>query len=55
MRDLKMDSLDVIDVGFELEDEFSIEIPDKTITEVQTVQDIIDAIAVSFLLFARFL
>ncbi len=42
--DLGMDSFGAIELVFEIEDEFGIDIPDQDMTEVKTVQDIIDYI-----------
>ena len=39
--DLGADSLDVVDLVMTLEDEFDMEIPDKDITEVRTVGDVV--------------
>lgn len=39
--DLKMDSLDVLEIIMELEDEFNITIPDETYFEIKSVDDII--------------
>ncbi|GIX04640.1 MAG: acyl carrier protein [Planctomycetaceae bacterium] len=37
--DLKADSLDVVELVMELEDEFSIQIPDEDYEKIQTVAD----------------
>lgn len=41
---LGMDSLDKIDVSMQLEDEYKLSIPDDTIPDLKTVQDVIDYI-----------
>jgi acyl carrier protein len=40
--DLKADSLDVVELIMDLEQEFDIEIPDEELPKVQTVADIVD-------------
>ncbi len=42
---LGIDSLKAINILFELEEEFNIEIPNELIADMVTVQDIVDAIA----------
>lgn len=44
VEDLKIDSLDRIELVFELESAFGIQIPDQAIAQVQTVQDIVSRI-----------
>ena len=39
--DLDIDSLDLIDLVMSLEDEFSVELPDEALAEMQTVGDIV--------------
>ena len=39
--DLKADSLDIVELIMDLEQEFGIEIPDEDLTKVQTVADIV--------------
>lgn len=39
--DLKADSLDIVELIMDLEQEFSIEIPDEELPKVQTVGDIV--------------
>ena len=41
VEDLGIDSLDRIQLVFELESEFGIEIPDREIAQVQTVGDVV--------------
>ena len=41
VEDLGIDSLDRIELVFELESEFGIEIPDQEIAQVQTVGDVV--------------
>lgn len=41
IADLGLNSLDVVNVVVEFEDEFDIEIPDENIKELQTIGDII--------------
>jgi acyl carrier protein len=41
VEDLGVDSLDRIELVFELESEFGIEIPDQEIAQVQTVGDVV--------------
>lgn len=40
-EDLDIDSLDLIDLVMSLEDEFSVELPDEALAEMQTVGDIV--------------
>lgn len=42
--DLGADSLDAIDIVMSVEDEFSIEVPDEVIEEIETVGDIVNFI-----------
>jgi acyl carrier protein len=42
---LGMDSLDIVEVSMNLEQALDIDIPDSSVGEIQTVQDLIDAIA----------
>jgi len=42
--DLQIDSLDKINISFELEDIFHIQIPDDSISSLRTVGDIIDGV-----------
>ena len=39
--DLKADSLDIVELIMDLEQEFNIEIPDEELPKVQTVSDIV--------------
>ena len=43
LENLGLDSLDIIDFMFDIEDEFNIRIPDREF-EVTTIQDMIDAL-----------
>ncbi len=42
--DLGADSLDAIDIVMSIEDEYSIEVPDETIEQMKTVEDIVSFI-----------
>lgn len=42
--DLGADSLDAIDIVMSIEDQYSIEVPDETIEEMKTVEDIVNFI-----------
>jgi acyl carrier protein len=42
--DLQIDSLDKINISFEIEDVFHIQIPDDSISTLKTVGDIIDGV-----------
>lgn len=44
-EDLEADSLDVMDIMTEIEDEFDIEVEDEAIEELRTPQKIVDYIA----------
>ncbi|MDR3085669.1 MAG: acyl carrier protein [Christensenellaceae bacterium] len=44
INDLKADSLDVVALVMDLEQEYGIEIPDEELLEMQTVQSILDFI-----------
>lgn len=44
IADLGLNSLDVVNVVVEFEDEFDIEIPDENIRELQTIGDIVEFI-----------
>ena len=41
LEDLKADSLDVVELVMELEQEFDIEVPDDDLPDIKTVQDIL--------------
>lgn len=45
INDLKADSLDVVALVMDLEQEYGVEIPDEALMEMQTVQSILDFIA----------
>ncbi|MBQ7203879.1 MAG: acyl carrier protein [Eubacterium sp.] len=42
--DLGADSLDAIDIVMDVEDQYSIEVPDETIKSIKTVEDIVSYI-----------
>jgi len=42
--DLQIDSLDKINISFEIEDVFRIQIPDDSISSLKTVGDVIDGV-----------
>jgi acyl carrier protein len=42
MQDLKLDSLDLFEVGMDIEDEFDREFPDERIQALTTVQSVVD-------------
>jgi acyl carrier protein len=44
-EDLGADSLDVVELVMALEDEFEIKIPDDVVSEIKTVQNAVDYIA----------
>lgn len=44
LEDLRMDSLDGLDVFFELEEVFDMNIPDERVRSVRSVQEIVDEI-----------
>ena len=41
-EDLDIDSLDLVELGQVIEDEYGIEIQDKDMDQIQTVQDVVD-------------
>ena len=41
-EDLDIDSLDLVELGQVIEDEYGIEITDKDMDEIKTVQDVVD-------------
>ena len=43
LQDLNLDSLDIIEFMFEIEEEFNIRIPDQEF-RVRTIQDMVDAV-----------
>ena len=45
-EDLKMDSLDGINVLFEVESEFHLEIPDESVQSIRSVREMVDGIEV---------
>lgn len=44
-EDLEADSLDIVEIVMEIEDEFDIKIPESEIEKIKTVKDIVDYIA----------
>lgn len=42
IEDLKADSLDIVELVMDLEQEFDVEIPDEDLPKVQTVADIVN-------------
>ncbi|MGI6162000.1 MAG: acyl carrier protein [Christensenellales bacterium] len=42
VEDLKADSLDIVELIMDLEQEFELEIPDEELPKVVTVQDVVD-------------
>jgi len=42
--ELEIDSLDKINISFEIEDAFNIQIPDGSISSIKTVGDIVDGV-----------
>jgi acyl carrier protein len=44
MDDLGADSLDVVELIMDLQDEFSLEIPDEEAEKIQTVSDVVEYI-----------
>ena len=44
LEDLEFDSLDAMDVVFDVEEEYEIEVPDDVMDELVTVGDIVDGI-----------
>lgn len=42
IEDLKVDSLDIVELSMALEDEFGVTIEDSDFTELKTVKDILD-------------
>ena len=43
-EDLEADSLDAVELIMAIEEEFEVEIPDETATNIKTVKDIVDFI-----------
>ena len=41
IRDLGIDSLDLVEILMSLEDEFGISIPDEAIPEIKTIKDVV--------------
>jgi acyl carrier protein len=41
-EDLDIDSLDLVELGQVIEDEYGIEIQDKDMDQIETVQDVVD-------------
>jgi acyl carrier protein len=43
--DLNLDSLDMIEVVYEVEDHFDVQIPEESIKDIQTFQQVIDGLS----------
>ena len=43
--DLNLDSLDMIEVVYEVEDHFDVQIPEESIKEIQTFQQVVDGLS----------
>lgn len=46
-EDLDLDSLDMIEVVYEVEDHFNVQIPEDSIMEIRTFQQVVDGLAVA--------
>lgn len=44
IKDLEIDSLDLVDLVVEFENKYNFQIPDQDVKEIQTVKDIVDYI-----------
>ena len=44
-EDLDIDSLDLVELGQVVEDEYGVEITDKDMDQIKTVQDVVDFVA----------
>ena len=44
-EDLDLDSLDMIEVVYEVEDHFNVQIPEDAIAEIRTFQQVVDGLA----------
>jgi acyl carrier protein len=44
-EDLDIDSLDLVELGQVIEDDYGIEIQDKDMDQIETVQDVVDFVA----------
>lgn len=44
VKDLRADSLDVVEMLMNLEEEFSVTVPDEEAVNIKTVQDVVDLI-----------
>ena len=44
-EDLNLDSLDMIEVVYEVEDHFDVQIPEESIKDIQTFQQVIDGLS----------
>ena len=42
--DLNLDSLDMIEVVYEVEDHFDVQIPEESIKDIQTFQQVVDGL-----------
>ena len=43
--DLNLDSLDMIEVVYEVEDHFDVQIPEESIKDIQTFQQVVDGLS----------
>ncbi|MEM8885621.1 MAG: acyl carrier protein [Planctomycetota bacterium] len=43
-EDLNLDSLDMIEVVYEVEDHFDVQIPEESIKDIQTFQQVVDGL-----------
>ena len=48
LRDIGIDSLDLLDLILEVEDKFNIKIEDDELLKMETIQDVIDVIKTKF-------
>ena len=48
MNDLGLDSLDQVEITMELEDEFGVEIPDKSAEKIYTVREAVETVSSFF-------
>lgn len=46
-EDLNLDSLDMIEVVYEVEDHFGVQIPEDSIREIRTFQQVVDGLALA--------
>ncbi len=43
-EDLSLDSLDMIEVVYELEDRFDVQIPEESIVDIMTIEQVVDGL-----------